>query len=58
MIRYRDLPGYCFEPLRVPELEEGATNEELARAYREARAQAALLEQRVVRCRELAAGDP
>lgn len=31
MIRYRALPPECFAPVEVPALEDGATNEDLAR---------------------------
>lgn len=55
MIRYRALPPECFAPLRVPELPDDARNEDLARAYRDARAAAALQDERLQRCRQLGA---
>lgn len=58
MIRWRPVPVECFAELDVAELEPGATNEELARAYRDAlelaRSRAALLES----CRRFNAGEP
>lgn len=53
VIRYRSLPAECFDPVRIGELEDGATNEALARAYRDALADATLQAETLAGCREL-----
>lgn len=56
--RWRSLPRECLEPLALVELRAGATNEDLARAYRDAldlvTTRAAVLNH----CRALNAGMP
>lgn len=53
MIRYRALPPECLEPIPVAELGAGATNEVLARAYRDALELARLRASVLAGCREL-----
>jgi hypothetical protein len=56
--RYRPLPSDCLQTFEVAELGEGATNEDLARAYRDAldlaRSRAAVVDE----CRRFANGPP
>lgn len=58
MIRYRALPPECFAALEVAELEAGATNEDLARAYRDVAAAAATQRVALRSCSDLSAGAP
>lgn len=53
MVEYRALPPECLAPILVAELGPGATNEELARAYRDARADAIAQAATLAACRDL-----
>lgn len=58
MIRYRALPSECLEGFAVDELESGATNEDLARAYRDLLELAQLRAAIVDDCRRFNWGPP
>lgn len=58
VIRYRSLPFECFDSIPFAVLEDGATNEDLARAYRDALLAAQAHARLALACRELNAGRP